>query len=152
MQRRSWCLVTYLIQICMGNCGNVFTYYENRMKNLRMTHCTNSANLDTLVHASSMVIWWCNVLNWHMRTICNMYTCLGWLTLQDRLFVLKDNFLSIFDLCINVFIPVFLFPRYGEVSDYPFSNPPKSIFDVPGVQIGHFTQVWIIFTWLKKLP
>lgn len=30
---------------------------------------------------------------------------------------------------------------YGEVSDYPFSNPPKSIFDVPGVQIGHFTQV-----------
>ena len=27
-----------------------------------------------------------------MRTICNMYTCLGLLTLQDRLFVLKDNF------------------------------------------------------------
>ena len=73
-----------------------------------MTHCTNSANLDTLVHASSMVIWWCIVLNWHIRTICNMYTCLGWLTLQDRLFVLKDNFLSIFDLCINVFIHFFL--------------------------------------------
>ncbi|XP_022787668.1 ectin-like isoform X1 [Stylophora pistillata] len=30
---------------------------------------------------------------------------------------------------------------YGEVSDYPFSHPPKSIFDIPGVQIGHFTQV-----------
>ena len=115
-----------------------------------MTHCTNSANLDTLVHASNMVIWWCVVLKWHMRTICNLYTCLGWLTLQDRLFVLKDNFLSIFDLWINVFIPVFLFPRYGEVSDYPFSNPPKSIFDVPGVQIGHFTQVWLIFPDLKS--
>ena len=57
-----------------------------------MTHYTNSANLETLVHVSSMVIRWCIVLNWHMRTICNMYTCLGLLTLQDRLFVLKDNF------------------------------------------------------------
>jgi len=30
---------------------------------------------------------------------------------------------------------------YGEVADYPFWKPPNSIFDVPGKQIGHFTQV-----------
>ena len=30
--------------------------------------------------------------------------------------------------------------RYGEVSDYPFWNPPNSIFDTKA-QIGHFTQV-----------
>ena len=27
------------------------------------------------------------------------------------------------------------------MSGYPFRNPPNSITDVPGVQIGHFTQV-----------
>lgn len=30
---------------------------------------------------------------------------------------------------------------YGEVSDYPFKNPPNTIWDNPRVQIGHFTQV-----------
>lgn len=30
---------------------------------------------------------------------------------------------------------------YEEVSDYPFRDPPNTIWDLPGVQIGHFTQV-----------
>lgn len=30
--------------------------------------------------------------------------------------------------------------RYEEVSNYPFWNPPNSIFDTKA-QIGHFTQV-----------
>lgn len=37
---------------------------------------------------------------------------------------------------------------YGEVSDYPFWNPPNSIFDTEA-QIGHFTQV--VWKSTKKL-
>lgn len=37
---------------------------------------------------------------------------------------------------------------YGEVSDYPFWNPPNSIFDTKA-QIGHFTQV--VWKSTKKL-
>ncbi|XP_031559463.1 ectin-like [Actinia tenebrosa] len=32
---------------------------------------------------------------------------------------------------------------YDEVKDYPFNHPPRTVFDVKGKQIGHFTQlVW----------
>ncbi|EDO41919.1 predicted protein, partial [Nematostella vectensis] len=30
---------------------------------------------------------------------------------------------------------------YDEVVDYPFNNPPESVFQVSGAPIGHFTQI-----------
>ena len=44
----------------------------------------------------------------------------------------KVKLLMLAFLCCNF--------RYSEVSDYPFWNPPNSIFDTKA-QIGHFTQV-----------